>query len=292
MNHQIVLLRERFKKISSPQEARQLLHQALDLLISVDKHLLQDFILYLRQIATDLQFSHYHARCQYILIPPEDALTFWINHVLGHCPEEARFAYFEGEIHELLKVLDMAQIEENKLCLPRKQVSTAVAIFKDKYPGFLTGLTREPFLIPIMNLSIQGGSVLCWPQYHCFALFASQNDEEQSLISILHSLVHLIHYQLTEDLSVLPPGFINLQRKLYEEPSEIQSLIAEGFAEIITASLLYDTEYMPLVAYMEFNLQQHEEICHYLSWLQVMFFSGFGDNVKQMMSKHQQKLQA
>lgn len=292
MNRRIVLLQERFKKISSPQEARLLLHQTGDLLISVDKPMLQNFILDLRQNATDLKFKYYRARCQYILIPPEDALTFWINYILGHCPERSRFAFFEGEILELLKILETARVEENKRGLPHKEVSAAVKIIKDKYPGLIAGLTQEPLLIPVMNFSLQGDDVLGWPQHHCFVLFASPNDEEQSLVSILHSLVHVVHYHLTEDLGVLPPGFENLQRDLSEEPVVFQALTAESFAEIITASLLYDTEFMSLVAYMEFNHQQHEAVLHYLSWLQSIFYSRVGENVKKLAEEHYRKLHA
>lgn len=293
INSQVLIMRESFKKISSPLEAKQLLKQAIDAFHSVDKHLLQDLILSLRQNATDLKFKHYRARCQYILIPPEDSLTFWINYVLGHCPEGSRFSVFEGEVQELLKILDTSLIERNNsVDLPRQEISTAVRLIKDKCPGFLSGLTREPILIPVMNFSIKNGSVLSWPQLNCFALFVPKNEEVQSLISILHSLVHIIHYNLTEELEVLPLGFENLLRKLSEDQTGRQSISAETFAETITASLLYDTEYMSLVAYMEFDHQQQEEIHHYLTWLQRMFYSGLGDNVKKMMAEHQKKLRA
>lgn len=285
MNRRIVLLRERYKNIRTPQEARYLLHQTLEILIFVDKITLQNFILELRQNATDLKFKYYRARCQYILIPPEDALTFWINHILGHCPEGSRFANFEGEILELLKILETAKVKENQPCFsPYKEVSAAFKIIKDKYPGFLAGLTREPLLICVINFSLRGKDVLSWPQHHCFALFESANDVEHSLVAILHSLVHLVHYHLTEDLNVLPPGFENLQND--------QALNAENFAETMTASLLYDTEYMSLVAYMELSHQQHEAIRHYLAWLQSMFFTGLGESVKKLMEEHHHKLHA
>jgi hypothetical protein len=292
MNRRIVSLQERFQKIRTPQEARVLLHQTLELLITVDKPILEKFILNLRQNATDLKFSYYRARCQYILIPPEDALTFWINYILGNCPEKSRYAYFEGEILELLKILEIAQLNENRRCLPHKNVSAALKIVKAKYPGFLTGLTKDPLLIPLMNFSLQGEAGLEWPQHHCLTLFTPPNNEEYSLVTILHSLVHFIHYHLTEDLAVLPPGFENLQKDLLEESNVFQTLNAESFVETITASLLYETDYMSLVAYMEFNQQQQEAIRQYLLWLQNMFFTGLGENVKKLMEEHQRKLQA
>ncbi|AHF06804.1 hypothetical protein [Desulfitobacterium metallireducens] len=293
MNRRIGLLRERYKKISTPHEARFLLHQTIEFLISVDKIVLQNFILDLRQNATDLKFKHYRARCQYILIPPEDALTFWINHVLGHCPEGSRFAYFEGEILELLKILETVRIKEDQPFLSlHKEISVAFKIFKDNYPGFLAGLTREPLLIPVMDFSLQGEAVVGCPQHHCFALFASSTDMEHSLVTILQSLVHIFHYYLTEDFEVLPPGFDNLQGELSEESIALQALNAESFTETITASLLYDTEYMSLVAYMEFSHQQHEAIKQYLMWLQNMFFNGLGENVKKLIEEHHQKLHA
>lgn len=292
MNHHIVSLQERFKKIQSPEEARLLLHESLEFLIAVDKVILEKFILGLRQNATDLKYKYYRARCQYILIPPEDALTFWVNYVLGNCPERSRFAYFEGEILEILKILERAQVKECKRGLPYREVSAALQIIKSKYPVFLTGLTNDPLLIIVMNFSVQDEDGLGWPQHHCFALFASPNNEEISFVSILHSLVHIIHYQLTEDISVLPLGFENLQKALSEDLSVLQVLNAKSFAEIITASLLYETEYMSLVAYMEFDHQQQETIRQYLAWLQNVFFIGLGENVQKLMDEHQRKLHA
>lgn len=292
INQKVISLRERFKKINNPKEASILLHQTLEYLIPADKQMLQKFIIDLRQNATDLKFKYYRARCQYILIPPEDALTFWINHILGSCPEGSRLAYFEGEILDLLKILEAAQMKENQRGLPSKEVSAAFKIIKNKYPGFLGGLTREPLLIPVMGFSIQSKTVMAWPQYHCFVLFASKNGEERSLISIVHSLVQSIHYSLTGDLNIFPPGFENLQKNLFEEPGGIHALDAESVAETITASLLYDTEYMSQAAYMELNHQQHEAIKNYLIWLQSLFSPGLGKNVKKLMEEHDQKLRA
>lgn len=293
MNHQLMELKVKFKRIKSPAEALQLLQQAIDVFNSVDKHLLQDFILYLRQIATDLQFKHYRARCQYIIISPEDSLTFWICLRLGNCPDNSRFAFFEGEVLELLKLLAPAEATINQSnYLPRKEIEAAIKSMKNKYPGFLTSLIREPLLIPVLNFSMQGGSVIDWPQLHCFALLGTKHEEGESLITILHSLVRIIHYTLTEDLKILPLGFANLLQKLSLELDVLTLDDAETFTETMTASLLYGTEYMPLVAYMEFDQRQHMEIHRYFSWLQEMFLSEQGTNVKKLMEEHRKRLRA
>lgn len=291
-NRQIIILRDKYKRLRNPFEAIQLLQQTLELVRHLDKHQREELILNLRQIATDLQFRHYRARCQFTLIPPNDALTFWICNSLGQCPEVLRFAYFEEEIRELIKILATVVSERSLSYLPQKEVTTALELLKAKYPQFLINLTREPILIPILNFRVFGASQMSWPQHHCVALFAPNSGEEDYLLPIiLHAFTQIIHYNLTGDLSILPLGFEHLMKKLSVDLTGTPLKDAESFAEIVTASLFYNTEYMPLAAYMELGQNDHAEIQQYLSWLQDMY-SGVGDNIKKMMAEHQRALRA
>lgn len=291
-NRQIMILRDKYKRLRNPFEAIQLLQETLEIVRHMDKHQREELILNLRQIATDLQFKHYRARCQFILIPPNDALTFWICNSLGHCQEVLRFAYFEEEIRELIKILATVVSEKGLNYLPQKEVTTALELLKSKYPQFVMDLTREPILIPILNFRVLGVSQMSWPQRHCVVLSAPENGEEDCLLpTILHAIAQIIHYNLTGDLTILPLGFEHLMKKLSMDLTGTPLTDAESFAEIVTASLFYNTEYMPLAAYMELGKNDHAEIQQYLNWLQDMY-SGVGDNIKKMMEEHQRALRA
>lgn len=291
-NRQIIILREKYKRLRNPFEAIQLLQQTLELVRHLDMNLRHELISNLRQIATDLQFKHYRARCQFILIPPEDALIFWICNRIGQCSEMVRFAYFEEEIHELTKTLATVVSVNDQYYFPQKEVTTALELIKLKYPHFLIDLIREPIIIPILNFRISRVIQMDWPRYHCFALFAPKNEEEDRLLpTILHALVHIIHLNLTGDLTILPIGFENLMKQLSVDLPGTPIRNAELFAEILAASLFYNTEYMPLAAYMELGQHDQEEIQHYLDWLQDMY-TGLGDKIKKMMEEHQRALRA
>ena len=101
----------KFKSLRNPDEAVELLQQTIDQFANADKHSLEQFILYLRQTADDIRFKYYKARCLYTLIPPEDALSFWVCNTLGSLPQTIRFSNFEGEVLELLKILSLADQE-------------------------------------------------------------------------------------------------------------------------------------------------------------------------------------
>lgn len=286
----------RFKSIRKPSEAIQLLREAIDVFKSVDKHELEYFILFLRQCAEDFQFKYYKARCTYIIIPPEDSLAFWVSYVLGSLPEASRFPVFESEVQELLKVLFQVSGEKEKHSiashLPNKEVEVALSILKEKYPIFFKGVTREPILIPIMDFSMNSGSVSSIPRLHCFGILRSKNESEHPLLSILHSFVHILHYQLTEDLKVLPLGFENLYHKLFDGLEMSSGEWAETFADTVVSSLLYETEYMSLVAYMELGQQDHMEISNYLSWLETIYASSLQDNIQKLILKCEKRLRA
>lgn len=287
---------KRFKSIRKPSEAIQLLQEAIDVFKSVDKHELEHFILFLRQNAEDFQFKYYKARCTYIIIPPEDSLAFWVSYVLGSLPEASRFSFFESEVQELLKVLSQVPSEKEKRSLvynlPMKEIEVALSLLKEKYPIFFKGVTREAILIPIMNFSVTRGSVLSIPRLHCFGLLRPKNETEHPLLAILHSFLHILHYQLTEDLKVLPLGFENLYHKLFDGLEMTSGEWAETFAETVVASLLYETEYMPLVAYMELGQQDHMEISNYLSWLETIYASSLQDNIQKLILKCEGRLRA
>jgi hypothetical protein len=293
-------LQDRFKAVKEPSEAVELLHEAIDFFKNVDKHTLEHFILYLRQTAEDLQYKYYKARCNYIIIPPQDSLAFWVSFVLGSLPETSRFSFFEGEVHELLKVLsqesDKAEILrfENTVYrhLPEKEVEIVLSLFKEKYPVFFTAVTKDPVLIPIMNFSVSNGSVLSIPRLHCFGLFKPKNETEHPLVAVMHSFAHILHYQLTEDLDVLPPGFSNLHSMLFDELEMSSTDWAETFAETVVSSLLYESAYMPLVAYMELSQQDQKEISNYLIWLETIYASSLQDNIQKLILKSEGKLRA
>lgn len=291
-NRQIITLREKFKRLRNPFEAIQLLQQTLELVRHLDMHSRHELIVNLRQIATDLQFKHYRARCQFILIPPEDALIFWMCNRIGQCSEMVRFAYFEEEIRELTKTLATVAAINDQYYLPQKEVTAALELIKLKYPNFLINLIREPIIIPILNFRISGILQMDWPRDHCFALFAPKNGEEDHLLpTILHALVYIIHFNLSGDFTILPIGFENLMKKLSVDLPGTPIRNAELFAEIFAASLFYNTEYMPLAAYMELGQHDHEEIQYYLDWLQNIY-TGIGDNIRKMMEEHQRALHA
>lgn len=296
-NQQLISFPKRFKSIRKPIEAIQLLQEAIDVFRNVDKHELEHFILFLRQNAEDFQFKYYRARCTYISIPPEDSLAFWISYVLGSLPETSRFSFFESEVQELLKILSQKSIVEKERGnpernLPIKEVEVVLSLLKEKYPIFFRGVTREPILIPIMGFSVKGGSVLSIPRLHCFGLFKPKNETEDPLVVILHSIVHILHYQLTEDLNVLPPGFKNLHHKLFDELEMSCTDWAETFAETVVSSLLYETEYMPLVAYLELGQQDQKEISDYLFWLEMIYASSLQDNIRKLILKCKGRLRA
>jgi hypothetical protein len=295
----IIELLNKFKTIKDPDEAIQLLQETINLLSNVDKPALQSFIVSLRQIAEDYKFKYYKARCKYIIIPPDVALSFWVCYVLGSQPETTRFSFFEGEIQELLKILSLVSKEDNfflqnnkEKYLPVREVETVLTLIKDRYPMFYSGVTKEPVLIPIMNFSVMTGSILCIPRLHCFGFFKTKSEAVYSIVSILHSVVHILHYQLTEDLNILPPGFRNLHQKLFEYIEMTLEDWAETFAEIVVASLLYDTEYMPLVAYMELCQEDQEAISNYLSWLEMIYVSSLQENIQKLIQESEGKLRA
>lgn len=295
-NKQWINFQKRFKSIRKPSEAIQLLQEAVDVFKNVDKHALEHFILFLRQNAEDFQFKYYRARCTYIIIPPEDSLAFWVSYVLGSLPETSRFSFFESEVQELLKVLSQVTNEkerENHVHnLPIKEVEFALSLLREKYPIFFKGVTREPILIPILNFSVKSGSVLSIPRLHCFGLFKSKNETEHPLVAILHSFVHILHYQITEELNILPPGFANLHHKLFDELEMSCADWAEIFAETVVSSLLYETEYMSLVAYMELSQQDQRDISNYLSWLEMIYASSLQDNIQKLILKSEGRLRA
>lgn len=295
-NQPWVKFEKKFKAINKTENAVQLLQESIEMFCNVDKHGLEDFILNLRQIAQDLQFKYYKARCNAIIIPPEDSLTFCIGHVLGSLPETTRFSYFESEVQALLKILSRVTKEKerdpSRTYVPRKEIEGALFLLKEKYPIFFTGVTKDPMLIPIFNFSITSGSVLSLPHLHCFGVFKPTNADEHPLVSILHSIVHILHYQLTEDLDILPPGFANLHQSLFDDHEILNLDWAETFAELIVASLLYETEFMPLVAYMELSHSDQKEISKYLSWLETIFASSLQDNIQRLILKCEGKLRA
>lgn len=285
-----------FKSIRKPKDAVRLLQEAIDLLGSMDKQSLGHFILYLRQIAEDLQFKYYKARCPAILIPPEDSLTFTVCYVLGNLPEMSRFSEFEGKVQELLKILAQAQTEKQrgfgKASLPQKEVATILSLIKGKYPVFYTGITQEPVLIPVFDFPAASGSILSLPHLHCFGLFRAKNEDKPFLVSILHSFIHILHYRLTEDLQVLPPGFVNLYARLFDDHEFLDQDWSEVFADLVVASLFYGTEYMPLVAYMELCYKEQEEISKYLSWLEMIFAASLQENIRRLILKSEGRLRA
>lgn len=295
-SRQWINFQKRFKSIRNPSEAIQVLKEAIDIFRDVDKHKLEHFILYLRQNAEDFQFRYYTARCTCIIIPPEDSLAFWISYILGSLPETSRFSFFESEVQELLKVLSQVSPEKEREKhdhnLPFKEVNVVLSLLKEKYPLFYKGVIREPILIPIFNFSVKTGSVLSIPRLHCFGLFKPKNETENPLVLILHSIVHILHYHVTEDLDILPPGFANLHHKLFDELEMSSTDWAEIFAETVVSSLLYETEYMSLVAYMELGQQDQMEISNYLSWLEMIYVSSLQDNIQKLILKCEGRLRA
>jgi len=295
--HQWIEFQERYKSVKRPFEAITLLQDTIDVFGNVDKHMLEELILFLRQNAEDHRYKYYRARCMYIVIPPEHALAFWISYVLGSLPENTRFSVFESEVQELHKVLlQMSEEKEKtinlKLTSLYREIETAFSLIKDKFPIFFRNVTREPIMVPVMDFSIKSGSVLSIPRLNCVALMKTRNQTEHPLISTLHSLVHILHYRLTEDLEVLPPGFANTYDKLFDELILSSKAWAEAFAETVVSSILYETEYMPLVAYLELSQEDHKEIANYLSWLEMIYASSLQDNMQKLILKSVSQLRA
>ena len=69
---------KRLRTLHKPEEIKDYLQEVVEGLAKADKTALVDFILALRQWADDIQFRYYKARCRYTIIPPEDALAFWM----------------------------------------------------------------------------------------------------------------------------------------------------------------------------------------------------------------------
>lgn len=296
--HQWAEYQNQFKNLKKPSEAVALLQEILDVFGNVDKQALEQIILFLKQISQDIQFKYYKARCKYIIIPPEDSLAFWVSHVLGSLPETSRFSNFESEVQELLKILSEVSEEAdggNTNLISsnyKKDVEIVMSLFKEKYPIFFTGMTRDPVFIPIMNFCLRTGSVLSVPRLHCFGLFKPKSETEHPIVVILHSLAHILHYQITEELDILPPGFENLYYRLFDYLVMTDTDWAETFAEIVVASMLYETPYMPLVAYMELNQEDQNEIRHYLCWLEAIYSSSLQDNIKKLILEYEGRLRA
>lgn len=284
---------KRFRTIRDPSEAIVLLQEVTDKLANADKHSLESIILYLRQCADDIQFKYYKARCKYTIIPSEDSLVFWVCHVLGSLPENTRYSTFEGEVLEMLKVLSLADQEISKVSeldtklrnfAPNKELDLGLALLREEYPIFYNNITENPLLVPLLNFSLQHkkGSVMTIPRLHCLGVFQPISAED-SLIPIFHALAHIVHYQLTEDARVMPPGFINMHKKVFEDYPRNTEEWGEIFAETFIASLLYETEYMPLVAYMELCHQDQVVLRNYFCWLEMIFASSLQENMQKVI---------
>ncbi|AGA69469.1 hypothetical protein Desdi_2024 [Desulfitobacterium dichloroeliminans LMG P-21439] len=290
---QPLVYQKKFRNLRYPDEAVELLQQVIDQFAKADKHSLQQLIVYLRQTADDIRFKHYHARCLYTLIPPEDALAFWVCYVLGSLPEDIRFANFTGEVLELLKVLSLAdqgssglrQAPWAKITGPSHEVSLALALIKEEYPIFFHSITKDPLLVPLLDFGLKAkeGNLMIIPRLHCLGIFQPGKAGEDSLIPILHALSHILHYVLTEDVLVMPPGFLNMYQKIFDDYSKSPEEWEEIFAEIFIASLLYETEYMSLVAYMELCQEDQVVIRNYFTWLETIFSSSLQDNMQKII---------
>lgn len=279
----------KIKTMRSPAEAIEFLQEVTEGLANADKHSLEDFILYLRQRADDIQFKYYKARCLYMMIPPEDSLTFWLCYTLGRLPETIRFSNFEGEVLELLKVLSLAEQSPQtwkqgnwfKKDALGKEMNCALSLLKEEYPVFFSSLTKNPLLVPVLGfrLKLREGSLMTIPRLHCLGVFQPNRNEEELLLPILHALAHILHYSLTEDAKVMPPGFTNMVKQIFDDYQMNQEDGGEFFAELFVASLLYDTEYMPLVAYMELCHEDQAVIRNYFTWLETIYASSLQDNM-------------
>lgn len=290
---QPLVYQKRFKALRNPLEAVELLQEVTDQFANADKHSLEHFIVYLRQCADDIQFKYYKARCLYTLIPPEDSIAFWVCYTLGSLPENIRFSNFEGEVLELLKVLSLADQETPRfkkstwknLSAPSKDIDLALSLLKEEYPIFFNSITKNPLLIPVLNFRLvsREGSVMTIPRLHCLGFFQPCMTEEGSLIPILHAIARVLHHYLTEDANVMPPGFLNMYQKVFDDYPRNPVEWEEIFAEIFIASLLNETEYMPLVAYMELCHEDQVIIRNYFTWLEMIFASSLQDNMQKII---------
>lgn len=290
---QPLVYQKKFKALRNPSEAMKLLQEITDQFANADRHSLEHLIVYLRQCADDIQFKYYKARCLYTIIPPEDSLAFWVSYTLGSLPENIRFSTFEGEVLELLKVLSLADQGNLKLkqntwknnSAPSKAMDLALSFLKEEYPVFFNSITKNPLLVPILNFRLKSreGAVMTIPRLHCLGVFQPCMTEEGSLIPILHALAHVLHHYLTEDANVMPPGFLNMYKKVFDDYPRNPVEWEEIFAEIFVASLLYETEYMPLVAYMELCHEDQVVIRNYFTWLEMIFASSLQDNMQRVI---------
>ncbi|AFM00723.1 MULTISPECIES: hypothetical protein [Desulfitobacterium] len=285
---QYLAYQKKIKTMRSPAEAIEFLQEVTEGLANADRHALEAFILYLRQWADDIQFKYYKARCLYMTIPPEDSLAFWLCYTLGRLPETIRFSSFEGEVLELLKILSLAEQspttwkqdtwgKKDALC---KEMDCALSFLKEDYPVFFNSLTKNPLLVPVLSfrLKLREGSLMTIPRLHCLGVF-QPNMERELLLPILHALVHILHYSITEDTKVMPPGFMNMVKQIFDDYQMNPEDGGEFFAELFVASLLYDTEYMPLVAYMELCHEDQIIIKNYFTWLETIYASSIQDNM-------------
>lgn len=117
------------------------------------------------------------------------------------------------------------------------------------------------------------------PRLHCLGVFQPNRNEEELLLPILHALAHILHHSLTEDAKVMPPGFTNMVKQIFDDYQMNSEDGGEFFAELFVASLLYDTEYMPLVAYMELCHEDQAVIRNYFTWLETIYASSLQDNM-------------
>lgn len=284
---QYLAYQKKLKTLRNPTEAMEFLQEIMNQLANADKHALEDFIVYLRQWADDIQFKYYKARCLYMLIPPEDSLAFWICYTLGSLPQKTRFANFKGEVLELLKILSMTEqktskydfkAQKDELC---KEIDWALSLLKEEYPVFFNSMTRDPIIVPVLNLQLESeqGSLMTIPRLHCLGIFQSKKNQAELLLSILHAMSHILHYSLTEDAIVMPPGFINMVKQVFDDYQISFDDGGEFFAATFVASLLYDTEYMSLVSYMELCREDQAAIKSYFLWLETIYASSLHDNM-------------
>lgn len=292
-------LQRKFYNLASVEEGISALQEVVVNLHNGDRHTLAQQILKFRQIADDLQFRYYKARCTYILIPPQDALAFWIALSLGSLPEHSRLADLEGEILELLKIMTQASPESTALGPSRdegeyelltRETEIAITLLKESFPVLFHHLTKTPILMPLLNFSLQEReeTVFTIPRLNCLGFFNKEIGEGELLVSILQGIAHLIHYQLTEDLRIMPPGFWNIYGQVFDDNMLTPYEGKEIFADLFTASLLYDTEYMPLVAYMEFCQKDQEQIKRYFVWLERIFKSTLQANMQKVIYHYEE----
>jgi len=285
---------KRLRTLHKPEEIKDYLQEVVEGLAKADKTALVDFILALRQWADDIQFRYYKARCRYTIIPPEDALAFWMCYTLGSLPEQIRFSSFAGEVLEFLKILAMTEEtasswklkagEKDRVC---KEFDRALSLFKDEYPVFYSHLVRNPILVPFLKLKLKSpqGCLFTVPRLHFIGVLQQEFNQEEFFLSVLDAIARLIHYAITEDNLVMPPGFENVVKKVFEDYPLSGEEGGEFFAEVFIASLLYETEYMPLIAYMELSHEDQIILKNYFSWLENIFASTIQDNMVRVIQQ-------